>query len=202
RSGTRVRARRKGTVTPRPPPEYPHGSRCGCESGLQGADRGRRAYDSRGDAVDCRSVWRAVPARRRIRRRAGQAGSLRRHDRRARSRREYCRRASRPRHMGREPGWRARAYGYRASASLMSAAGTSSDAGAAGAKAATPIWRRAIPYAGTLAIFALIFWRIPLGKVGDALRDVPVGEFIAIFLPYSLFFFVLDSYCLTWVVRR
>ncbi|MGO9603754.1 MAG: lysylphosphatidylglycerol synthase domain-containing protein [Candidatus Binataceae bacterium] len=84
----------------------------------------------------------------------------------------------------------------------MGAAGASSEAGAGGAKAATPVWRRAIPYVGTLAIFALIFWRIPLGKVADALRDVPVGEFIAIFLPYSLFFFIIDSFCLTWVVRR
>ncbi len=77
------------------------------------------------------------------------------------------------------------------------------NAPAAGAvKPAAAIWRRAIPYAGTLAIFALIFWRIPVAKVAAALEDVPAGRFVAIFLPYSLYFFVIDSYCLTWVVRR
>lgn len=84
----------------------------------------------------------------------------------------------------------------------MSAAGASPQAGPVPAKAPAPWWRRVIPYAGTLAIFALIFWRIPLAKVGDALRDVPITRFFAIFLPYSLYFFVIDSFCLTWVVRR
>jgi Lysylphosphatidylglycerol synthase TM region len=62
--------------------------------------------------------------------------------------------------------------------------------------------RRAIPYLGTLAIFALIFWKIPLGQVARALEQAPVLKFIAIFLPYSLFYFAIDSFCLTWVVRR
>jgi len=84
----------------------------------------------------------------------------------------------------------------------MSAAGASPQAGPVPAKAPAPLWRRIIPYAGTLAIFALIFWRIPLSKVGEALRDVPIARFVAIFLPYSLYFFVIDSFCLTWVVRR
>jgi len=30
---------------------------------------------------------------------------------------------------------------------------------------ATQLWRKAIPYLGTIAIFALIFWRIPIRKV-------------------------------------
>jgi hypothetical protein len=66
----------------------------------------------------------------------------------------------------------------------------------------TPIWRRAIPYAGTVFIFALIFARIPLHKVGDALTQVPVVRFLALFMPYSLFYFVIDSFVLTWVVRK
>jgi hypothetical protein len=69
-------------------------------------------------------------------------------------------------------------------------------------KSPAPLWRRAIPYAGTVAIFALIFSRIPLAKVAGALHDVPVAEFVAIFLPYSFYFFLIDSFCLTWVVRR
>ena len=84
----------------------------------------------------------------------------------------------------------------------MSATDVASDASALPGKTPAPLWRRIIPYLGTLAIFALIFWRIPLGKVGEALRDVPVMRFVGIFLPYSLFFFLIDSYCLTWVVRR
>ncbi len=42
---------------------------------------------------------------------------------------------------------------------------------------ATPMWRKAIPYLGTVAIFALIFWRIPIRKVEQALSQVPVLEF-------------------------
>jgi len=66
----------------------------------------------------------------------------------------------------------------------------------------TPLWRKAIPYLGTVAIFALIFWRIPIRKVEQALSQVPVLAFLAVFMPYSLFYCAIDSACLTWVVRR
>jgi Lysylphosphatidylglycerol synthase TM region len=86
----------------------------------------------------------------------------------------------------------------------MSEPGTPPQAGAGTPTARPParLWRKAIPYAGTLAIFAIIFWKIPLGNVARALEQVPVAKFLAIFLPYSLFYFVIDSLCLTWVVRR
>jgi hypothetical protein len=74
--------------------------------------------------------------------------------------------------------------------------------GAPPARAPAPLWRKAIPYAGTLAIFAVIFWKIPLANVARALERVPILEFLEIFLPFSMFYFVIDSYCLTWVVRR
>ena len=67
---------------------------------------------------------------------------------------------------------------------------------------AIPLWRKAIPYLGTVAIFALIFWRIPIRKVEQALSQVPVLEFLAVFMPYSMFYCAIDSACLTWVVRR
>jgi len=70
------------------------------------------------------------------------------------------------------------------------------------ARRVTPVWQKALPYLGTLAIFALIFWRIPFAKVGGALRQVPVLKFVALFMPYSLFYFAIDSLCLTWVIRR
>jgi lysylphosphatidylglycerol synthase-like protein len=66
----------------------------------------------------------------------------------------------------------------------------------------TPLWRKSIPYLGTVAIFALIFWRIPIRKVEQALSQVPILEFLAVFMPYSLFYCAIDSACLTWVVRR
>ena len=65
-----------------------------------------------------------------------------------------------------------------------------------------PLWRKALPYLGTVAIFALIFWRIPVRKVEQALSQVPVLEFLAVFMPYSLFYCAIDSACLTWVVNR
>ena len=70
------------------------------------------------------------------------------------------------------------------------------------ASRATPLWRKALPYLGTLAIFALIFWRIPIRKVEQALSQVPILDFLAVFMPYSLFYCAIDSACLTWVVNR
>jgi hypothetical protein len=67
---------------------------------------------------------------------------------------------------------------------------------------ASPLWRRAVPYLGTLLIFALIFWRIPFNKVAEALKQAPVGKFLGVFLPYSAVYWLIDSACLTWVIRR
>ncbi len=65
-----------------------------------------------------------------------------------------------------------------------------------------PFWKSALPYFGTLVIFALIFWRIPIAKVGEALEHVPVLKFFGVFLPFCVFYWMIDSLCLTWVVRR
>lgn len=67
---------------------------------------------------------------------------------------------------------------------------------------ATPGWRKALPYGGSAVIFALIFWRIPFAKVADSLRHVPVAKFVGVFLPFLALYWIVDSYCLTWVVRR
>jgi hypothetical protein len=86
-----------------------------------------------------------------------------------------------------------------------------SDASHAGEEASTysrrlryvlPLGRKALPYLGTVAIFALIFWRVPIAKVATALRQAPVLEFLGVFLPYSGFYWIIDSACLTWVIRR
>ena len=62
--------------------------------------------------------------------------------------------------------------------------------------------RKAIPYFVTIIIFGLIFWRIPLAAVGASLRGTPVAKFVALFLPFSVFYWVVDSVCLTWVINR
>jgi hypothetical protein len=62
--------------------------------------------------------------------------------------------------------------------------------------------RRALPYAGTIVIFVLIFWRIPVAAVGASLRGTPVLKFVALFLPFSSFYWIIDSLCLAWVVNR
>jgi lysylphosphatidylglycerol synthase-like protein len=63
-------------------------------------------------------------------------------------------------------------------------------------------WRRALPYVGTLLIFTLIFWRIPLATVAAALKQAPAFKFVGVFLPYSAIYWLIDSACLTWVIRR
>jgi hypothetical protein len=67
---------------------------------------------------------------------------------------------------------------------------------------AISLWKKALPYFGTLLIFILIFWRIPMAKVGEALERAPIIKFFGIFLPFSAFYWLIDSLCLTWVVRR
>jgi len=67
---------------------------------------------------------------------------------------------------------------------------------------AVPSWKKIIPYIVTLLIFALIFWRIPMSRVGAALEDVPIVKFLGVFLPFSVVYWVVDSVCLTWAVGR
>jgi hypothetical protein len=67
---------------------------------------------------------------------------------------------------------------------------------------AVPSWKKIVPYIVTLLIFALIFWRIPMSRVGAALEDVPIVKFLGMFLPFSVVYWVVDSVCLTWVVGR
>jgi len=63
-------------------------------------------------------------------------------------------------------------------------------------------WKKALPYAGTLLIFGLIFWRIPMTQVVEALEEAPVAKFVGVFLPFCVVYWLIDSICLTWVIRR
>jgi Lysylphosphatidylglycerol synthase TM region len=63
------------------------------------------------------------------------------------------------------------------------------------------LWR-ALPYAGTIVIFAIIFRLIPIAEVAAALAQAPVLRFFGVFLPFCAFYWLIDSFCLTWVVSR
>jgi Lysylphosphatidylglycerol synthase TM region len=67
---------------------------------------------------------------------------------------------------------------------------------------AIPLWKRALPFLGTALIFALIFWLVPIANVVAALEQAPILMFFGVFLPFSAFYWMIDSWCLTWVVRH
>src|SRR5260370_17293106 len=67
---------------------------------------------------------------------------------------------------------------------------------------AASCWKKIAPYLVTLLIFALIFSRIPISRVGAALENVPIVKFVCVFLPFSAVYWLIDSFFLTWVVRR
>ena len=54
--------------------------------------------------------------------------------------------------------------------------------------------RRAAPWAVTLAIFAFLFWHIPAGRVVDTLAGARWGWYLLLLLPYSVFYFLVDSF--------
>jgi hypothetical protein len=63
-------------------------------------------------------------------------------------------------------------------------------------------WKSALPYLGTTLIFILMFRLIPIHQVAAALAHVPVLSFVGVFLPFCIFYWLVDSLCLTWVFRR
>jgi hypothetical protein len=63
-------------------------------------------------------------------------------------------------------------------------------------------WTKLLPYVATGIIFIVIFCRIPVAGVADALEHAPALAFIGVFLPYSAIYWLVDSACLTWVISR
>ena len=53
----------------------------------------------------------------------------------------------------------------------------------------------------TIAIFALIFRRVPVAKVVEALENVRLLPYLAIMLPYSVAYLLIDTFCLTRVLN-
>jgi hypothetical protein len=61
--------------------------------------------------------------------------------------------------------------------------------------------KRVIPWVVTIAIFALIFRRVPIAKVVEALEGVRLSRYLAIMLPYSVAYLLIDTFCLTRVLN-
>lgn len=62
-------------------------------------------------------------------------------------------------------------------------------------------WKRVLPWLVTAVIFALIFRRVPVAKVVEALKGVHLLPYLAIMLPYSLVYLLIDTFCLTRVIN-
>ncbi|MEE9275105.1 MAG: lysylphosphatidylglycerol synthase domain-containing protein [bacterium] len=57
------------------------------------------------------------------------------------------------------------------------------------------------PLALTVAIFALIFWRIPIGRLREALEGARLLPFLGLMGGFSLCFFAMDTYVLARMIR-
>ena len=64
-----------------------------------------------------------------------------------------------------------------------------------------PAWVRGVPVALTVAIFLIIFWRIPFGAFWQALSRAQLLPFLALMGSFSLCFFLLDTFVLSKLIR-
>ena len=62
-------------------------------------------------------------------------------------------------------------------------------------------WARGVPVALTVAIFLLIFWRIPFGAFWQALSRAQLVPFLALMGSFSLCFFLLDTFVLSKLIH-
>lgn len=60
---------------------------------------------------------------------------------------------------------------------------------------------RALPWVFTLLIFTLIFTRVPFASVWHALAGARLFPYLAIMMPYSVFYLAVDTFCLTRVIN-
>src|SRR5437870_2737821 len=63
-------------------------------------------------------------------------------------------------------------------------------------------WARSVPVALTVAIFLIIFWRIPFGTFWQALSRAQLLPFLALMGSFSLCFFLLDTFVLSTLDRK
>jgi len=62
-------------------------------------------------------------------------------------------------------------------------------------------WARGVPVVLTVAIFLLIFWRIPFGAFWKALSGAHLLPFLVLMGSFSLGFFLLDTFVLSTLIR-
>jgi len=62
-------------------------------------------------------------------------------------------------------------------------------------------WARGVPVALTVAIFLILFWRIPFGAFWQALSKAQLLPFLALMGSFSLCFFLLDTFVLSKLIR-
>lgn len=60
---------------------------------------------------------------------------------------------------------------------------------------------RALPWIVSALIFALIFNRVPLSEVWAALTGARALPYLAIMVPYSVFYLLVDTFCVTRVLN-
>jgi hypothetical protein len=53
--------------------------------------------------------------------------------------------------------------------------------------------KRIAPWVVTLVIFGILFWKIPLARVVEALEGAQWGRFVLLMTPYSLFYCAIDA---------
>ena len=63
------------------------------------------------------------------------------------------------------------------------------------------LWARGVPIVLTVAIFCLIFWRIPFGAFWQALSKAQLLPFLTLMGSFSLCFFLLDTFVLSRLIR-
>jgi hypothetical protein len=61
--------------------------------------------------------------------------------------------------------------------------------------------KRVIPWIVTVVLFAIIFRRVPIGKVVEALHGVRLLPYLATMLPYSVAYLLVDTFALTRVLN-
>src|SRR5215475_5087090 len=62
-------------------------------------------------------------------------------------------------------------------------------------------WARGVPVTLTVAVFLLIFWRVPFGAFWHALSRAQWLPFLALMGSFSLGFFLLDTFVLHTLIR-
>jgi len=64
-----------------------------------------------------------------------------------------------------------------------------------------PLVVRLLPWIFTALIFAVIFSKVPFGRVWEALAGARLAPYVAIMVPYSVFYLLVDTFCVTRVVN-